>query len=119
MARSGRPVAEAGQHQRNGFAPEGSAVDAHGGKLRTCHQRAGQIVETDNREILRHTQPGLGDGFEHANGDKIIHTESGGKTGILGKCGDITGSPTSTYRYDWTNLDVTVNGTSVVTFQHA
>jgi hypothetical protein len=34
-------------------------------------------------------------------------------------CGDVTGSATSTYRYETTPLDVVVNGTSVVTFQHA
>ena len=34
-------------------------------------------------------------------------------------CGDVTGSPTSTYRYDYTPFNVTVNGTNVVTFQHA
>ena len=34
-----------------------------------------------------HAQPGLGDGFEHADGNEIIHAEGGGKTGILGKYG--------------------------------
>jgi len=34
-------------------------------------------------------------------------------------CGDVTGSPTSTYRYDYTPFNVTVNGTNVVTFEHA
>ena len=32
-------------------------------------------------------------------------------------CG--TDSPTSTYRYDYTPFNVTVNGTNVVTFEHA
>ena len=31
----------------------------------------------------------------------------------------MTGSPTSTYRYDYTPFNVTVNGTNVVTFEHA
>ena len=34
-------------------------------------------------------------------------------------CGDVTGSATSTYRYDYTPFNVTVNGTNVVTFEHA
>lgn len=34
-------------------------------------------------------------------------------------CGDVTGSATSTYKYDWTPFNVNVNGTNVVTFEHA
>ena len=34
-------------------------------------------------------------------------------------CGNVTDSPISTYRYDYTDFNVNVNGTSVVTFQHA
>ena len=39
--------------------------------------------------------------------------------GAASHCGDVTGSPTSTYRYDYTPFNVTVNGTNVVTFAHA
>ena len=31
----------------------------------------------------------------------------------------MTGSPTSTYRYDYTPFNVNVNGATVVTFEHA
>src|SRR5262245_5203784 len=77
------PVAEAGDHQADRFTPEGGAVDAHRGKARVRHQRAGQIIETDDRKILRNAPADLADRLEHADRYEIVHAEGGGEPRTL------------------------------------
>jgi hypothetical protein len=59
------------------------------------------------------------DGLDARNPIKWDQVNAAWDAARTSECGDVTGSPTSTYRYDKTPFDVTVNGTNVVTFEHA